>query len=134
MLLERKMEHQLLKELMELMAKGLEHPEVSYYIGISCWNLGRKHDAIVYFESCLNNSKEVGVATRSLKALIRISVEESNFFEAEHHISRIHKIGLNIESFNEWILFVEGTNDLIKRKNQTALEKIAKSLALCEGR
>lgn len=68
------MEQQLLKELMELMAKGFEHPEVSYYIGISCWNLGRKHDAIVYFESCLNNSKEIGVATRSLKALIRISV------------------------------------------------------------
>jgi tetratricopeptide (TPR) repeat protein len=130
-LLERREERELLDDLKKLVSKGFEHPEVNYYIGVCCWNLANKHDAIVYFESCLNNSKEVGTATKSLKALIRISVEESNFFEAEHHISRISKLGLPLEAFNEWIHFVEGTNDLIKRKNQSALEKITKSLELC---
>jgi len=41
---------------------------------------------------------------------------------------------MNGESFKEWKLFVEGANDLIKRKNQHALEKITQALTVCEGR
>jgi len=36
----------------------------------------------------------MGLAVKSLKALIISSVEEVNFFEAEHHISRIVQLGL----------------------------------------
>lgn len=97
--LERKNERELIKELKELINKGFEHPEVNYYLGVCFWNIGEKHNAAVYFETCLSNSKEPNAAIKSLKALIRISVEEGNFFEAEHHISRIEKLGLNADSF-----------------------------------
>jgi len=36
----------------------------------------------------------MGLAVKALKALIISSVEEANFFEAEHHISRITSLGL----------------------------------------
>lgn len=61
-------------------------------MGMSCWGLGKRSEAIVYLESCLSCSKDASAASKALKALIRIAVEEGSFFEAEHHITRIHKL------------------------------------------
>lgn len=48
LLLEQKCDLELYGLLKELLSKGFEHPEVSYYMGISCWGLGNKNEAIVY--------------------------------------------------------------------------------------
>ena len=46
-LMDQKNEHELYRLLKEVISGGFEHPEVSYYMGASCWALAKRNEAVV---------------------------------------------------------------------------------------
>ena len=101
---------------------------------MSCLGVGRKQEGTVYLESSISHSQDAGVAGRALTALVHAAVEEGNFYQAGHHISRVSKLQLDGRQFVHLQVFVEGVNDLIKKRNGPALKGLQKALELSEDR
>jgi hypothetical protein len=118
--------------LMRLVSRGIEGEEINYYLGVCCSKLGLKQESGVYFESCLTTARDVKLAMKALKCILREAIDAGNFYEAEHQINRVQQFGFQEEAFKEWRLFVEGVSDLIKRKNVVGCSKLEKAVEIVE--
>ena len=47
---------------------------------------------------------------------MRIKIEEKDFYEAYHILTRADNVEVDAEALNEWRLFIEGSLFLMKKK------------------
>lgn len=59
---------------------GSENPEISYYLGLTCYNLNKRQESIVYLESCLGMTKDVKLASKALKSIVKQCFEDGKFY------------------------------------------------------
>lgn len=85
--------------LSNLIHKAQENPEINYYLGEACYGLARKQEAIIYLESCLNITKDLKLAFKAWKHILKIAIENCDFYEADHQINRISQFGFEEEKY-----------------------------------
>ena len=81
---------------------------------------------MIYLEIGLSANLNKNQNLKGFKTLFRITIEEKDFFEAEHLIQRAKLSNACLDDLRHYFFFVEGVNDIIKRKLTDALDKLRK--------
>lgn len=87
-----------------------------YIKGLTYYRLKRPIEAILSFEESLKHDNNSENVTSSVEMMMRIKVEDKDFYEAYHILNRTNNIEINKEVIEEWKLFIEGTLFMMKKK------------------
>ena len=94
---------------------------VHYLKGLIYYKLKKPMQAILSFEQCLKNDVNEENITSSVEMMMRIKIQEKDFYQAYHILNRTINIDINKDVIEQWRLFLQGTLFLMKKKYRDGL-------------
>ena len=96
--------------------EGNQSSTAHYYKGLINYKEKKVVDALLCFEQALkcDNSREQ--VTSSVQMMMKIKIQEKDFYEAYHILTRADNVEVDVQALNEWRLFLQGTLFLMKKK------------------
>ena len=104
--------------------EGGSSSAVHFYRGMINYKQGRNVEATLCFEEALKCDNHREHVTSSVEMMMRMKVEEKDFYEAYHILTRADNVEVNTEVLNEWRLFLEASLFLMKKKYKEGISTL----------